>query len=133
MDEQIQRFAGRGMMMGMNDEQIRARLLPQIAKPVQQEGGLGMYQGEALRQASEILDSGMKGFGQKLYNAASQMEEAQQKPPVLVGIKEYAEKLQEAVGGDIPQKQLDVLEQILQQLAKSRPELVQAQMGSVFQ
>jgi hypothetical protein len=35
--------------------------------------------------------------------------------------------------GDIPKKQLDVLEQILCTLAKSRPDLVMAQMDATFQ
>jgi hypothetical protein len=42
--------------------------------------------------------------------------------------------LQESVGqGDIPKKQLDVVEQILYTPAKSRPDLVMAQMGATFQ
>jgi hypothetical protein len=93
-----------------------------------------MDQAEAMRQATEILDSGMKGFDQKLINATEQMQEQRVESPPFICIREYEETLQESVGqGDIPKKQLDVLEQILYTLAKSRPDLVAAQQGAIFQ
>jgi hypothetical protein len=76
----------------------------------------------------------MEGVGNKLLKASEGMEQAQaQQQPQTVGIREYAQRLQESQGKDIPQKQLSVLEQIYNVLSKERPDLVQQQMGAVFQ
>jgi hypothetical protein len=140
LDEAIQGRAEQGLLQGLSVQDIRKMMLPELTKAVQREGGPGMGKEQALKEATDILDKAMAGLGQHLVDAgehmqdAAQREQKQQQKPEILGIKEYAQKLQQNISEDnIPKKQLSVQERILEAIVKQRPDVVQQLGVAVFQ